>query len=54
MLFFRVPNHSSTSRILCCRVAGRNLNGDDDHQGRYLRMPSGEFTTRRVRLYTYH
>lgn len=35
-------------------VAGRNLNGDDDNQGRYLRMPSGEFTIRRVRLYTYH
>lgn len=34
-------------------VAGRNLNGDDDNQGRYLRMPSGEFTIRRVRLYTY-
>jgi hypothetical protein len=32
---------------------GRNLNGDDDNQGRYLRMPSGEFTIRRVRLYTY-
>ena len=35
-------------------VRGRNLNGDDDNQGRYLRMPSGEFTIRRVRLYTYH
>lgn len=35
-------------------VAGRNLNGDDDNQGRYLRMPSGEFTIRKVRLYTYH
>ena len=34
-------------------VAGRNLNGDDDNQGRYLRMPSGQFTIRRVRLYTY-
>lgn len=35
-------------------VAGRNLNGDDDNQGRYLRVPSGEFTIRHVRLYTYH
>jgi len=35
-------------------VAGRNLNGDDDNQGRYLRMPSGQFTIRRVRLYRYH
>ncbi|MGH9606610.1 MAG: DUF5597 domain-containing protein [Terracidiphilus sp.] len=32
---------------------GRNLNGDDDNQGRYLRMPAGKFTIRRVRLYTY-
>jgi beta-galactosidase GanA len=35
-------------------VPGRNLNGDDDNQGRYLRMPSGKFALRRVRLYTYH
>jgi len=34
-------------------VAGRNLNGDDDNQGRYLRLPWGQFTIRRVRLYTY-
>ncbi|MFZ0664037.1 MAG: DUF5597 domain-containing protein [Acidobacteriaceae bacterium] len=34
-------------------VAGRNLNGDDDNQGRYLRMPAKQFTIRRVRLYTY-
>ncbi|HEY1208731.1 MAG TPA: DUF5597 domain-containing protein [Terracidiphilus sp.] len=32
---------------------GRNLNGDDDNQGRYLRMPAGKFTIRRVRLYHY-
>jgi hypothetical protein len=32
---------------------GRNLNGDDDNQGRYLRMPAGKFTIRRVRLYRY-
>jgi hypothetical protein len=31
----------------------RELNGDDDNQGRYLRMPAGEFTIRRVRLYRY-
>ena len=35
-------------------VPGRNLNGDDDNQGRYLRLPWGEFTIRRVRLYRYH
>ena len=33
---------------------GRELNGDDDNQGRYLRMPAGEFTIRRLRLYRYH
>ena len=33
---------------------GRELNGDDDNQGRYLRLPSGEFSIRRVRLYRYH
>jgi len=35
-------------------VAGRNLNGDDDNQGRYLRMSGDSFSIRRVRLYTYH
>jgi beta-galactosidase GanA len=35
-------------------VAGRNLNGDDDNQGRYLRLPVNQFTMRRVRLYEYH
>lgn len=34
-------------------TAGRNLNGDDDNQGRYLRMPRDKFTIRRVRLYRY-
>jgi hypothetical protein len=33
---------------------GRNLNGDDDNQGRYLRLPSDKFAIRRVRLYQYH
>lgn len=33
--------------------AGRNLNGDDDNQGRYLRLPSGQFTMRKVKLYRY-
>ena len=32
---------------------GRNLNGDDDNQGRSLNLPSGKFTLRRVRLYEY-
>jgi hypothetical protein len=33
---------------------GRELNGDDDNQGRYLRVPAGKFAIRRVRLYHYH
>lgn len=32
----------------------QELNDDDDNQGRYLRMPAGEFTIRRLRLYRYH
>ena len=32
---------------------GRNLNGDDDNQGRSLRLPAGQFTIRRLRLYRY-
>jgi beta-galactosidase GanA len=33
---------------------GRELNGDEDNQGRYLRMPGDEFTIRRLHLYRYH
>lgn len=33
---------------------GRVLNGDDNNQGRNLRLPSGEFGIRRLRLYQYH
>ncbi len=32
---------------------GRNLNGDDDNQGRWLELPSGKFAIRRVTLYRY-
>jgi len=32
---------------------GRVLNGDDNNQGRNLRLPSGQFTIRHVRLYRY-
>jgi hypothetical protein len=32
---------------------GRTLNGDDSNQGRYLRVPFGDFTLHRVRLYRY-
>ncbi|HTX42702.1 MAG TPA: DUF5597 domain-containing protein [Acidobacteriaceae bacterium] len=32
---------------------GRNLNGDDDNQGRWLTLPPAEFTIRRLHLYRY-
>jgi len=32
---------------------GRLLNGDESHQGRHLRLPPGEFSIQRVRLYRY-
>ena len=35
-------------------VRGRVLNGDDTNQGRELRLPPGQFSIRRVRLYRYH
>jgi beta-galactosidase GanA len=34
-------------------IAGRVLNGDDSNQGRTLRLPTGQFEIRRVRLYHY-
>ncbi len=34
-------------------VAGRRMNGDEDHQGRHLHLPGGEYGIQRVRLYTY-
>ncbi|WP_255496041.1 DUF5597 domain-containing protein [Mucilaginibacter sp. FT3.2] len=33
--------------------AGRRLNGDEDHQGRHLRIPTGEYGIQRIKLYTY-
>jgi beta-galactosidase GanA len=33
---------------------GRNLNGDEDNQGRSLRLPTDRLAIRRVRLYEYH
>ncbi|HXB95852.1 MAG TPA: DUF5597 domain-containing protein, partial [Puia sp.] len=32
---------------------GRQLNGDQDHQGRHLRIPEGEYAIQRITLYTY-
>jgi beta-galactosidase GanA len=34
-------------------IGGRWLNGDEDHQGRHLRLPTGEFGIQRVRLYRF-
>jgi beta-galactosidase GanA len=31
----------------------RRMNGDQDHQGRHLRIPEGEYGIQRIRLYTY-
>jgi beta-galactosidase GanA len=32
---------------------GRRMNGDQDHQGRHIRIPEGEYSIQRVKLYTY-
>ena len=34
-------------------VRGRLLNGDENHQGRHLRIPLDDFGIQRVRLYRY-
>jgi hypothetical protein len=34
-------------------VAGRRMNGDEDHQGRHVYLPGREIGIQRVRLYTY-
>ncbi len=34
-------------------VGGRWLNGDENHQGRHVRLPFGDFGIQRVRLYRY-
>jgi len=32
---------------------GRRLNGDEDHQGRHLRIPINEYGIQRIKLYNY-
>ncbi|MES1217467.1 MAG: DUF5597 domain-containing protein [Bacteroidota bacterium] len=32
---------------------GRRMNGDQDHQGRHIRIPAGEWSIQRVKLYQY-
>jgi len=34
-------------------VAGRRMNGDQDHQGRHVDLPGGEYGIQKLRLYTY-
>jgi beta-galactosidase GanA len=34
-------------------VAGRRLNGDEDHQGRHLYLPGKEYSIQKVKLYKY-
>ena len=34
-------------------VAGRRLNGDEDHQGRHLHLPGGAYGIQKLRLYRY-
>jgi len=35
-------------------VAGRRLNGDENHQGRHLRLVTGQSGIQLVKLYRYH
>ena len=32
---------------------GRRMNGDQDHQGRHVRIPWGDYSVQRIKLYTY-
>ncbi|WP_229725116.1 GH35 family beta-galactosidase [Hymenobacter baengnokdamensis] len=34
-------------------VPGRRLNGDEDHQGRHVRVPGNEYMIQHVKIYTY-
>jgi hypothetical protein len=34
-------------------IPGRRMNGDQDHQGRHVRIPMGDFSIQHVKLYTY-
>lgn len=34
-------------------IQGRRLNGDQNHQGRHVRIPSGEYSIQHVKLYQY-
>ena len=34
-------------------IPGRRMNGDQNHQGRHVRSPQGQYSIQRVKLYTY-
>jgi beta-galactosidase GanA len=34
-------------------IPGRRMNGDQDHQGRHVRIPGNEYSIQHVKLYTY-
>jgi beta-galactosidase GanA len=34
-------------------ISGRRMNGDQDHQGRHIRIPVGEWNIQKVKLYQY-
>ena len=34
-------------------ITGRRMNGDQDHQGRHVRIPANEYSIQHVKLYTY-
>ena len=34
-------------------IPGRRMNGDQDHQGRHIRIPVGEWSIQKVKLYQY-
>jgi hypothetical protein len=35
-------------------IPGRRMNGDQDHQGRHLRIPVGDWGIQNIKLYRYH
>ena len=35
-------------------IAGRRMNGDQDHQGRHMYLPGNTFGIQKVKLYQYH
>jgi hypothetical protein len=48
-----IANMDEGNFILRNWVAGRRMNGDQDHQGRHLNLPGGEFGIQKVKLYKY-